>query len=209
MTESHSSSVSFSIAAPASIPKLSNGNMYAGKTSLKMYLKMNGIYEFIEADPDRPEDPMTRSRFDMRQAAALYAIHNTIHSSNKSSIASIKSPKQAFDTLIDQHGSEGGVVTANTLSELFSSRYNASVGITRYLATIQDLHSKIRDLTAGDKDLQLSDRLFAILLVNSLPRADFGPIIKHFLSNIQTISTAKFCARLRLEAASNSNDQKP
>lgn len=177
MTDSCSTSVSFSTAFLESIPKLAIGNMYAWKTILKMYLKMNGIYDFIKSDLESPEDPSTRSPFDMRQAAALYAIHNTINLSNKSSIASIKSPKLGFNTLIDQHGSEGGVVTANTLSELFSSQYDASVGITSYLATIQDIHSKIQDLTAGNKDLQLSDQLFAILPVNSLPCIEFGPII--------------------------------
>lgn len=184
------SNISFSTTALALIAKLTMGNMYAWKISLKMYLKMNGLYHFIESKPERPEDPVERSRFDMREAAVLYAIHNTVDSSNRASIASIENPKDAFDILIAQHGSDGGVAIANTLSELFSARYDSSIGITNYLATIQDLHSKIRDLTAGDKDLQLSDRLFAILLVNSLPRTDFGQIVQHFLSHITDISTA-------------------
>lgn len=115
------SNVSFSTTALASITKLTVGNMYAWKTSLKMYLKMNGIYHFIELKPERPEDPVERSRFDMREAAVLYAIHNTIDSSNRASIASIEDPKDAFDILVAQHGSDGGVATANTLSELFSA----------------------------------------------------------------------------------------
>lgn len=208
MPDSTQATVSFSTAALASIPKLTIGNLYAWKTSLKMYLKMTGLYEFIETMPTRPDDTTERARFDMREAAALYAIHNTIDSSNQSSIASIDNPKLAFDTLTSQHGSDGGVITANTLSELFSSRYDSSIGITKYLSTIQDLHSKIRDLTAGDKDLQLSDWLFAILLVNSLPRSEFGQIIQHFLSNIDTISTAQVCARLRLEATTNASESK-
>lgn len=84
MPESNSS-VNFSTAALASIPKLTVGNLYAWKTALKMYLKMTGLYEFIETKPERPEDQSDRARFDMREAAVLYAIHNTIDASNQSS----------------------------------------------------------------------------------------------------------------------------
>lgn len=120
MPESNSS-VNFSTAALASIPKLTVGNLYAWKTALKMYLKMTGLYEFIETKPERPEDQSDRSRFDMREAAVLYAIHNTIDASNQSSIASMENPQEAFNTILTQHSSGGGVVTANTLSELFSA----------------------------------------------------------------------------------------
>lgn len=151
------SSINISTTVLASVTKLTVGKLYAWKTSLKMYLKMNGIFYFVETRPDRPEDPVERSRFDMREAAVLYAIHNTIDSSNRALIASIENPKDTFHTLVSQNGSDGGVIIANTLSELFSTRYDSSIGITSYLANIQNLHSKIRDLTAGEKDLQLSD----------------------------------------------------
>lgn len=208
MPDSLPATVSFSTPALTSIPKLTMGNMYAWKTSLKMYLKMTGLYKFVESNPERPDENSDQAQFDMREAAALYAIHNTIDSSNQSSIASIDDPKEAFKILISQHGSDGGVITANTLSELFSWKYDKSVGITKYLSDVQNLHSKIRDLTAGDKDLQLSDRLFANLLINSFPRSEFGPIVQHFLSNISSISTAQVCARLRLKAATNTSESK-
>lgn len=168
---------------------------------------MNGLYKFIEQEIERPATSQERTRFNMRQAAALHAIHNSIDSANLSSIESLEEPKQAFKTLVSQHGSDNGIVTANTLTELFSLKYDTSIGITNYIARVQDLHSKIRDLTAGDKGLQLSNRLFAILLVNSLPRNEFRLIIKHFLSNIKSISTSDVCARLRLEANSYSNNE--
>lgn len=61
MPESNSS-INFSTAALASIPKLSVGNLYAWKVAIKMYLKMTGLYEFIKTKPDRPEDPSDRAR---------------------------------------------------------------------------------------------------------------------------------------------------
>lgn len=87
------SNINISTTALASVTKLTVGNMYAWKRSLKMYLKMNGIFYFVETRPDRPGDTVKHSRFYMREAAVLYAIHNTIKFSNRALIALIENQR--------------------------------------------------------------------------------------------------------------------
>lgn len=76
-----------------------------------------------------------------------------------------------------------------------------------YLAKVQDLHSRVRDLTAGDPELKISDKLFSIVLINSLPRTKYATVIQQLLSNVKNLTMAQVTARLRLEAASMASDE--
>lgn len=77
----------------------------------------------------------------MRQAAVLHAIQSTVDKANQSTIDTMDEPKQAYNTLVLQHGSDDGFTAANTLSELFSTRDKSSIPMHEYLAKVQDLHS--------------------------------------------------------------------
>lgn len=57
-------------------------------------------------------------------------------------------------------------------------------------------------------DCQLSNQLFALLLVNILPHSEFGLFFQHFLLNISKISTSQVCACIYLEASGNTNKSK-
>lgn len=76
-----------------------------------------------------------------------------------------------------------------------------------YLAQTQSLHSRVRDLAWGDPDLKISDKLLAVVLVNSLPRAKFGTVVQQLLENIKTLTTSQVTARLRLEALSMASNE--
>lgn len=156
---SHSTS-SFNVSGLKEIPKLTSGNIVSWKQALKVHLKMNGLYLFVETSQNRPDESPDCDTFDMR------------------------------------HGSDDGFTAANTLTELFSSRYNSEQSMTEYLAKTQALHSRFRDLTSGDPDLKISDKLFAVVLVNSLPRAKFGTVIQQLLASTKTLSTSQVIARL-------------
>lgn len=198
---------SFNVTALKEIPKLSSGNLVSWKQGVKIHLKMNGLYGFIERDVDRPSSTPDCDVFDMKQAAVLHAIRSTVDEANRATIDAMDNPKTAYDTLVSQHGADDGFTTANTLTELFSATYDPSTPMNTYLARIQDLHSRVRDLTCGDPDLKISDKLFAVVLINSLPRAKYGTIVQQLLANIKTLSIAQVTARLRLESVSMASDE--
>lgn len=206
-SSSNTSISSFNVSALKEIPKLSSGNLVSWKQGLKVHLKMAGLFNFIEHHQARPTSDPESTYFDMRQAAVLHAIRSTIDEANHATIDSLDDPKIAYDTLVTQHGSDDGFTAANTLTELFSTKYDPSTPLTNYLAKVQALHSRVRDLTSGDPDLKISDKLFAVVLVNSLPRAKFGTIIQQLLAGIKTLSIAQVTARLRLEATSMASDE--
>lgn len=79
--------------------------------------------------------------------------------------------------------------------------------MNEYLAKIQDLHSRIHDLTSGNPYLKISDKLFSMVLVNSLPRGKYGTVIHQLLASVKTLTMAQVTARLCLEAASMTSDQ--
>lgn len=78
---SHSTS-SFNVSGLKEIPKLSSGNLVSWKQGLKVHLKMNGLYGFIEKSIDRPLSTPDCDTFDMRQDAVLHAIRSTVDESN-------------------------------------------------------------------------------------------------------------------------------
>lgn len=168
---------------------------------------MAGLYHFIEHTQTRPVTMPDSSHFDMRQAGVLHAIRATVDESNKAIIDSLDNPKEAYDTLVSQNGKDDGFTTANTLTELFSTKYDPASTMHDYLAKIQDLHSRVRDLTAGDPELKISDKLFSIVLINSLPRNKYATVIQQLLSNVKNLTMAQVTARLRLEAASMTSDE--
>lgn len=143
----------------------------------------------------------------MRQAAVLHAIQSIVDDTNRAMIDSMDDPKSAYDALIVQHGSDDGFTAANTLTELFSTTYDPSTSMNDYLARIQDLHSRVRDLTSSDPDLKISDKLFAVVLVNSLPRSKYGTVVQQLLATIKTLTMPQVTARLRLKAASMATDK--
>lgn len=198
---------SFNVSALKEIPKLTSGNIVSWKQGLKVHLKMNGLFGFVKISQSRPLTHPECDYFDMRQAAVLHAIRSTIDEANRSTIDTMDDPKVVYDALILQHGNDDGFTAANTLAELFNTRYDVSVPMNEYLAKIQDLHSRICDLTSGDPDLKISDKLFSIVLVNSLPRVRYGTVIQQLLANVKTLTMAQVTARLRLEAVSMSSDQ--
>lgn len=99
-----------------------------------------------------------------------------IDDANRSNIESIDNPKQAYNTLVMQHGADDAFTAASTLTELFSMTYYPSISMTDYLAKFQDLEGRVRDITAGDPNLKISDKPFAVVLVNSFPRAKYGTV---------------------------------
>lgn len=208
MTKSSGQSMtSFNVSALKEIPKLSTGNIVSWKQGIKIHLKMAGLYHFIKHSQSRPDTAPECSHFDMRQAAVLHLIGATVDKSNKAIIDSLDDPKEAYDVLVSQHGNDDGFTTANTLTELFSTKYDPSTSMHDYLAKIQDLHSRVRDLTSGDPELKISDKLFLIVLINSLPRTTYATVIQQLLSNIKTITMAQVSAQLRLEAVSMATDE--
>lgn len=169
-TDSSGQSISsFNVSALKEVPKLTSGNLVSWKEGLKVHLKMAGLYGFIEHHQSRPETIPESTYFDMRQAAVLHAIRSTVEESNQATIDSMDDPKSAYDALVMQHGDDDGFTAANTLSELFSTKYDPCTPMHKYLAKIQSLHSRVRDLTSGDPNLKISDKLFSIVLINSLP----------------------------------------
>lgn len=126
MTESQVSysTSSFNVSALKEISKLTSGNVVAWKQGLKVHLKMNGLFSFIDSVQTRPSSFPECDYFDMRQAAVLHAIRSTIDDANCSAIESLDDPKQAYDVLIAQHGSDDGFTAASTLTELFSITYD-------------------------------------------------------------------------------------
>lgn len=68
--------------------------------------------------------------------------------------------------------------------------------MTDYLAKTQALHSRVQDLTSGDSELNISDKLFAVVLVNSLPRPKYSTVIQKLLASIKTLSTSQVITRL-------------
>lgn len=193
---------SFNVTALKEIPKLSSGNLVSWKQGLKIHLKMNGIYCFIKRDIDRPSTYPDHVIFDMKQAAVLHVIWSTVNDANCATIDSMANPKNAYDTLVTQHGANHGFTTANTLTELFSAKYNPSTPMNTYLAEIQDLHSRVCNSTYRNPDLKISDKLFAVVLVNSLPWVKYGTLVKQLPANIKTLSIPQVIACLRLEAVS-------
>lgn len=79
--------------------------------------------------------------------------------------------------------------------------------MTDYLAKTQALHSRVQDLTSGDSELNISDKLFAVVLVNSLPRPKYSTVIQQLLASIKTLSTSQVITRLWLEASSMASDE--
>lgn len=191
---------SFNVSALKEIPKLLSGNLVSWKQGLKIHLKMNGLFGFIEREQHRPTSVPECDAFDMRQAAVLHAIRSTIDDVNRASIDSMDNPKIAYDALVVQHGSDDGFTAANTLTELFSTTYNPASSMNKYLAKIQDLHSRVQDLTSNNPDLKISNKLFAVVLVNSLPRLTYGTVVQQLLANIKTLTMSQVTACLRLEA---------
>lgn len=198
---------SFNVSGLKEIPKLPSGNIVLWKQGLKFHLKMNGLYSFIECSYDCPTSSPDCDAFDMRQAAVLHAIRSTVNEANRATIDSLDNPKVSYDTLVVQHGRNDGFTAANTLTELSSTRYNPDTSMIDYLAKTQALHSRVCDRTSGDLDLKISDKLFAVVLVNSLPRAKCSTVIQQLLVGIKTLSTAQVIARLCLEASSIASDE--
>ena len=138
MSQSH-----FNVSGLKEILKLSSGNLVLWKQGLKVHLKMDGLFSFIEHPQDRPMSAPDCDAFDMRQADVLHAIRSTVDNSNRATIDSLEDPKLAYNTLISQHGNDDGITGANTLTELFSAKYNPDMSINDYLAQTQSLHSKV------------------------------------------------------------------
>lgn len=209
MTDSHANhSVSgFNISALKEITKLSNGNLVAWKQGPKVHLRMNGLYSFIISSQPRPLSFPDCDYFDMRQAAVLHAIKSTIDNANCLTIESMDDPKLAYNPLITQHGADNGFTAASTLTELFSITYNPSMSMTDYLAKVQDLQGRVCDITAGDPKQKILDKLFAVVLVNSLPWAKYGTVVQQLLASIKTLTMSQVSARVRLEATSMATDK--
>lgn len=145
MTDSPAShsTTSFNVSALKEIPKLTNGNLVSWKQGLKIHLKMNGLFSFIDTLQTRPLSFPDCDYFDMRQAAVLHAIRSTIDNANRSTINLMDDPKQAYNALVIQHGSDDGFTAANTLTELFSIRYDPATSMNEYLARVQDLQGRV------------------------------------------------------------------
>lgn len=79
--------------------------------------------------------------------------------------------------------------------------------MTDYLAKLQDLQGHVRDITAGNTDLKISDKCFAVILVNSLPQAKYGTVVQQLLASIKTLTMSQVTAWLSLEAASMDTDE--
>lgn len=168
---------------------------------------MNSLYGFVERDVERPSSAPDCDIYDMKQAAVLHAIRTTVDKANRATINSMDNPKTAYNTLVSQHGADNGLTTANTLTELSSATYDPSTLMNTYLARIQDLHSRVQDLTSGDPDLKISEKLFVVVLINSVPRAKYGTIVQQLLANIKTLSIAQATACLRLKSVSMASDE--
>lgn len=50
-----------------------------------------------------------------------------------------------------------------------------------YLERVQDLHSRVKDLTTNNPYLKISDQLFAVVLVNGLPQASMDLLFSNCL----------------------------
>lgn len=116
--------LSFNVSALKEIPRLTSGNLVLWKQGLKVHLKMIGLFIFVEYCQTRPLTFPDCDYFDMRQAAVLTAIQSTIDEANCSPIDAMDNPKQAYDMLVLQHGSNDGFTAANSLTKLFSTKYN-------------------------------------------------------------------------------------
>lgn len=85
---------SFNVSALKEIPKLSTGNLVSWKQGLKIHLKINGLYSFVEREQIRPTSMPECDAFDMPQAAVLNAIQSTIDDAKRTSIDSMDIPRR-------------------------------------------------------------------------------------------------------------------
>lgn len=133
----------------------------------------------------------------------MEAIQSTIEIEDYNTI-STTDPKIAFESLIKDHGSQSGLLTAGVIAQISSIKLQPGASLDDILVLVQSLHKELDSYVSEDIELRISSNILAIFLLNGLSLV-FDNIVQTFLNQMETFNVSEVKIRLRMESARHSN----
>lgn len=181
------------------IVKLQKGTMLTWKSQLLTYLTARDLDLYITDDIKEPKDAAELKVYRRNRAKVMEAIQATIEIDDYNSI-STSDPKDAFDSLVKDHGSQSGLLTAGVIAQISSLKLLPGASLDEFLVKVQSLHKELDSYVSECPELRISSKILAIFLLNGLPLS-FDNIVQTFLNQMKTLKVSKVKIRLCMESA--------
>lgn len=181
------------------IVKLRKGTMLTWKSQLLTYLTARDLDHYVTDEIKEPKDVTELRTYRRNRARVMEAIQATIEIDDYNSI-STTNPKEAFDSLIKDHGSQSGLLTAGVIAQISSLKLLPGASLDEFLAKVQSLHKELDSYVSEDPELRISSKILAVFLLNGLP-ISFDNIVQAFLNQMKTLNVSEAKIRLRMESA--------
>jgi hypothetical protein len=193
----------------AAVPTLTVSNMHIWKPAFVNYCKGRLAFRILNGTEVAPlplagevaaETVSAHQQFmdihDQRNAIVLEWLLLTVDDVNRGIIRTCATAHAAFTLLVEQHGKDSGLSTFQLFFELFNYRMPEGGDLLQHLKTMRDYQGRLDSQIAADPDLAFPDKLFAMLLLTTLP-SSYQQVRDNMFQQSITLTTTMVYERLR------------